>query len=200
MSPEDAIANWEIFLWALEDLGGAATLVDVEDIFIRCFEAAPRRFAWRTRIDLPDYKKCSKALQEAEARSPRMLVKAGSSFRRQLTVEGQTWLEANRARLGGVLESGKLVQEPKQRPRARLLSEVEQSDVFQAWKAEGTVPSEKWRVAELLRCSPDSDMRIWSDRLQILRSAAHIAERSEILSFLEELMHLHPGWFGEERA
>ena len=52
MSPQDDVANWEIFVWALAELGGAHRMVDVEAVFYRCFELAPLRFAWRTRADL----------------------------------------------------------------------------------------------------------------------------------------------------
>ena len=64
-------------------------MVDVEAVFYRCFELAPLRFAWRTRADLPDYKKCAKSLRDAEARKPALLIKTGDRFGRQLTVAGR---------------------------------------------------------------------------------------------------------------
>ena len=70
MTAVDDVANWEIFVWALSQLDGAHRMVDVEEVFVRCFEVAPLRFSWRTGEDLPDYKKCSKALRDAEARRP----------------------------------------------------------------------------------------------------------------------------------
>ena len=198
MSPSDEITNWEIFVWALGRLGGAAEFVDVEDVFNTCFELAPKRFAWRTRDDLPDYKKCSKALRDSEARRPRLLVKTQDGLKRQLTVEGQTWVRTNERRMIAVLHSGKAVQEPRSRPRVRMLTEVERSDPYQRWTAESVLPREKWQVAELLRCSPDSDQRIWRDRLQVLRAAANEADRVQLLKFLDELAAANPDWFKEE--
>lgn len=198
MRPAEEVANWELFVWALGLLAGTADFVDVEDVFIKCFELAPKRFAWRSREDFPDYKKCSKALRDAEARRPRLLVKTSDGFKRQLAVEGQEWVRANRPRMLRVVHGGKAVQEPRTRPRVRMLLEVEKSDVYERWGAEGVLPAEKWKIAELLRCSPDSDPRIWQDRLQVLRAAANGAERVQLLEFLDELGAAHPDWFEED--
>jgi hypothetical protein len=196
MSANEDLANWEIFVWALNELGGGNTMIDVEEVFIRCFEIAPRRFCWRTRPALPDYKKCSKALSDAEARRPALLIKTGDTFGRQLTVAGQQWVDSNDHRLRPLLGFGRNISEPRQRPRSKMLAEVERSEIFQQWKQHFSFQAEKWRVADLLRCSPDSSHRIWSDRLQTLRSAAYAAKKSEVLSFLDSLQKSNPDWFG----
>jgi hypothetical protein len=188
--------NSDIFLWALDELGGSGDVVDIEAIFWRCFQLAPQRFSWRTRIDLPDYKKCSKALRDAEARRPPLLVKTGDSFGRQLSVDGQKWVEANAERLRSQLKPGRVVQEPRQRPRSRMLAEVEQGSVFAEWRATRAIPSEKWRMAELLRCSPDSDIDVWRNRLETLKAAAYAADRKDLLAFLDTVASTHTDWFG----
>lgn len=197
MSPSDEISNWEIFVWALSRLGGATGFVDVEDVFVMSFDLAPKRFAWRTRGDLPDYKKCSKALRDADARHPRLLIKTRNGYDRQLTVEGHEWIRANERRMRAVVHSGKVVQEPRSRPRARMLAVVERSDPYQRWIAGGKLP-EKWQAAELLRCSPDSDRRIWRGRLEVLRAAANGAGQTQMLRFLDDLATENPDWFTEE--
>jgi hypothetical protein len=196
----DEIANWEIFLWALGILGGADTFIDVEDVFIRCFDLAPKRFSWRSRPDLPDYKKCSKALRDAEAKGPHLLLKTQDGLRRQLTAEGQDWIKSNERRMVALLHSDLPVQEPRTRPRVRLLADVERSDLFQSWRRTGELSTEKWRFAELLKCSPDSDWRTWRNRLQSLRAAAKSAERLKTLEFLTSVAATHPDWFGEEAS
>ena len=200
MSSIDEVTNWEIFLWALGLLGGATAFVDVEDVFIKCFELAPRRFSWRSRPDLPDYKKCSKALRDAEARGPHLLLKTGDGLRRQLTAEGQEWLDGNETRLVGLLHGGRPVKEPKSRPQSRLLDEIERSEVFQQWRSDGELAPDKWKFAELLRCSPDSVWRIWRNRLQGLRASAKSGDRPELLDFLTAVAAAHPDWFGEEAS
>lgn len=194
------VTNWEIFTWALSQLGGNAGFVDVEDVFVACFELAPSRFSWRTREELPDYKKCSKALRDAEARRPALLLKTRDGLKRQLTVEGQQWVAGNEPRMSAALHSGRVVEEPASRPRARMLTEVERSEPFQAWLQSGATPNEKWRIAELLRCSPDSDWRIWADRLAMLRAAAHGAKRDRVLVFLDAVSAAHADWFTEGKG
>jgi len=163
MSPSDEIANWEIFVWALAQLGGDVRFVDIEDVSVECFRIAPARFAWRTRADLPDYKKCAKALQEAEVRRPSMLVKTRDSFGRQLTAEGQKWVKENTPRLSALLYTGSPVPEPKRRPTSRMLAEIERSQPFIIWSQTAALPQDKWRMAEVLRCSPDSSPHTWKD-------------------------------------
>jgi hypothetical protein len=196
VTAEEEASNWEIFVWALSDLGGAKSMIDVEAVFVRCFEFAPRRFAWRTRPDLPDYKKCAKALRDAEARRPVLLIKTGDRFGRQLTVAGQQWVLNNTRRLRPILGDMPNVSQPKQRPQSRMLAEFERSQAFQQWKTESALPTEKWRVADLLRCSPDSSQQIWVTRLESLRSAAYAAEKTDLLEFLNSLETSNPEWFG----
>ena len=196
MSPIDEIANWEVFLWSLYQLGGSSKFVDIEDVSLECFRIAPARFGWRTRTDLPDYKKCAKALQEAEVRRPRMLVKTHDSFGRQLTAEGQRWVEANSKRLSKILNRGVPVPEPKRRPTSRMMAEIELSEPFVLWKDTGQIPQEKWRMADVLRCSPDSSAVTWSARLESARGVAYAADKKSILRFLDEVVSAHPDWFG----
>ena len=200
MTSYDDLSNWEIFVWALSDLSGSNSMIDVEAVFFRCFELAPRRFAWRTRTDLPDYKKCAKALRDAEARRPALLIKTGDRFGRQLTVAGQEWVVENTTRLRPLLGAIPNISQPKQRPQSRMLAEFERSDAFQQWKTDAALPKEKWRAADLLRCSPDSSRKIWIARLETLRSAAYAAEKADLLEFLDSLEKSNPVWFGGELA
>lgn len=200
MSPAPEIPNWNLILWALHELGGSHDFVDIEDVFLKCFELAPRRLSWRTKPSLPDYKKCAKALQEAEVRRPPLLVKTGDSFGRQLSVQGQKWVNANADRLRAQLQSGQVVQEPKRRPGSRMLAEAEQAIAFAEWLDQRTIPKEKWRMAELLRCSPDSNIAVWRNRLAHLRAAAHAAGHNELLEFLDVVAATHTDWFAGDNS
>ena len=196
MSLINKVANWEIFLWALHQLGGGSQFVDIEDISLECFSIAPARFSWRTRKDFPDYKKCTKALQEAEARRPQMLVKTNDAFARQLTAEGQKWIEANSKRLSQILNRGVHVPEPKRRPASRMMAEIEGSEPFILWKETGMIPQEKWQMADVLRCSPDSSPAIWTARIESARGVAYNADKKSILQFLDDVVSAHPDWVG----
>jgi len=193
MTPEP-VTNSEVFLWALYELGGADDFVDVEDAFVKAFEVAPLRLSWRTRADVPDLKKCSKALRDAEGREPRLLIKKGAEMRR-LTVGGQQWIEENFDRLADALGGDRVVRAPRTRVPSRLVSQALQSTVFTAWSDRRTITDEKWRVAEMLRCSPDSSRGVFRDRLETLRSAAYSTGRLDSLEFLDALAKERADWF-----
>jgi len=195
VSAHEDVVNWELFVWSLYQLGGADHFVDIEDVSLRCFDIAPARFSWRTRADLPDFKKTAKALQEAEARWPKLLVKTGDSFGRRLTVEGQEWISANSPRLKVQFESGAPVPEPRTRPTSRLLAEIERTDLFRAWEKTRKLPDEKWQMAELLHCSPDSCADIWTARMETARATAKSANNERVLHFLEAVFATHRDWF-----
>lgn len=193
MSPEP-VTNSDVFLWALYELGGADDFVDVEDVFIKAFQLAPLRLSWRTRADLPDLKKCSKALRDAEGREPPLLVKKGAEMRR-LTVEGQQWIEENFDRLAEALGGDRPVRAPQTRVPSRLVSHALQSPAFIAWTQTGVITDEKWRVAEMLRCSPDSSRTVFRDRIETLRGAAYSTGRLDALRFLDALGTERLDWF-----
>jgi hypothetical protein len=193
MSPEP-VTNSDVFLWALYELGGADEFIDVETVFIKAFELAPLRLSWRTRPELPDLKKCSKALRDAEGREPQLLVKKGAELRR-LTVEGQKWIEDNFDRLADALGSDSPVRAPRTRVPSRLVSQALQSVVFTAWSDTGAITDEKWRVAEMLRCSPDSSRAVFRDRLETLRGSAYSAGRLDALKFFDALAKERADWF-----
>jgi hypothetical protein len=190
----EPVTNSDVLLWALYELGGAEEFVDVETAFIRAFELAPLRLGWRTRPDLPDLKKCSKALRDAEVRKPRLLVKKGPE-RRRLTVEGQEWIEDNFDRLAEALGPDRVVRAPRTRAPSRLVRQALQSEVFTAWNEGGTITEKKWRIAEILRCSPDSSRALFRERLETFRSAAHAAGRLDALEFFDALAKERADWF-----
>jgi hypothetical protein len=190
----EPVVNPDVLLWALYELGGADDFVDVEDVFLRAFHLAPMRLSWRTREDLPDLKKCSKSLQEAERRVPAPLVKRGPDMRK-LTAEGQRWIEDNFDRLADALGSDRIVQPPRTRTPGRLVAEIARSPIFNTWTENRELSHEKWRSAELLRCSPDSARAVWRERLEALRSAAYSTGRNDVLEFLDALASKNSDWF-----
>lgn len=190
----EPVTNSDVFLWALYDLGGADDFVDVEDAFIRAFELAPLRLSWRTRADLPDLKRSSKALRDAEGREPALLVKNGAEMRR-LTVDGQRWIEENFDRLAEALSGDRQVRAPRTRQPSRLVSQALQSPAFTMWMETGAITDEKWRIAEMLRCSPDNSHTVFRDRLETLRGAAYSAGRLDALKFLDALAAERADWF-----
>lgn len=176
--------NQDLLVWALYQLGGASTLVDVEEIFVKCFELAPARLGWRTRPDLPDYKKCSKALQSVEASTHPGLLMKRSRYLRKLTREGVEWCERHAAVLSRVY-GGENVAAPSTREDQRTLRELRQHPVFDLWLEGRELPDGMWDLADALRCSVASPDAIWEARLDELARLAAGTGDTEVGEFID---------------
>ena len=82
MSQRPKVDNPELIPFAIYQLGGIGEFVDVEDIFVRCFDLAPERFGWR-KYPYPNYKILSKALRDFEGSFPNYLIKNQDGLCRQ---------------------------------------------------------------------------------------------------------------------
>jgi hypothetical protein len=181
------LANWEIFVVALARAGGDREMVDVEAAFVVAHQLAPDRFSWRTRKDMPEYKKLSKALRDADANAAQLMTRTSDGQKRQLTAQGLAWIERNSQRLGGLGNASTPPGMAKSSYGASLLSRVSKSDEFLGWKRKEVRPMERWRIAELLKCSPDSPAETWQSRLEQTGAAAHAAGMKDVLEFVEVL-------------
>ena len=172
--------NQDVFVWALSQLGGGDRPVDVEDIFIKCFELAPARLGWRTRPEIPDYKKISKALQSVEAKTHVGLIEKIDQYHRRLTTAGISWIEANRS----VLEArygGAPVVASTYSPHERLRRRIRESKVFSS-------PSPSLiEIAEVLECSPASGVSVWQSRVTQVDVAAQALSDHDLTEFLNRI-------------
>jgi hypothetical protein len=176
--------NTDVFMWALYVLGGAEKQVDVEAIYLKVFELAPARMGWRTRPDLPNFKKTAKALQEIEAKSHiGLLMKMGSNFRR-LTPTGVEWVEKYREILSKTYQGQAPVPAPKNADNSRRLREIKTSQVWEVWVngAELTLDY----LAFALKCSKGSPESIWLDRLADLDRMASSNDDPQFRKFAIE--------------
>lgn len=181
----DAPNNQDAFIWSLYQLGGAEHDVDVEAIYLLSFELAPARLGWRTRPDLPDYKKASKALQSVEAQTHIGLVHRTSQYLRRLTTQGTSWVELNRS----LLERNYGGDEPvcaaptNEHERRRRLTR--RSSVFKDWAAGRPILVEA--LSDALECSPVSPESIWQSRILELERTATVLGDTELTSFVESV-------------
>lgn len=182
--PSPEANNQDVFVWALYLLGGADKDVDVEEIYLKCFELAPARLGWRTHPEIPDYKKTSKALQSIEATTHVGLLHRPHKYSRRLTLEGIKWVEAYRA----ILErnySKAIVQASKTtNQHERKRHELKKSD---AWAKFLIDPStvEISDAAAALHCSAASPMSVWSGRVNDLRRTGDLLSDESILNFAD---------------
>lgn len=189
------IDNPDIIPIALDDLGGAGRFVDVEDLFMRCYEIAPERFGWR-KHKIPNYKILSKALRDFEEKHPDLLIKPPDGLKRQLSAEGIKWLRRRMPAYRKVLGSSRKPP-PSRRPSQRILNELSRDPLFVSYSSGADFTFDKYRVADMLLCSPDSPIAVWRERLETFKSAAEDSNREDLVKFLDALAGSHPGWFGE---
>jgi hypothetical protein len=188
--PEDRPSNRELILWSLFLAGGGDDWVDVESVYLKAFDLAPTRFSWRTREDLPEYKKCAKALQELESTdSPlRMLLAKRSRYLRKLNMDGVAWCEKHQDVLTKKY-SASVVAAPAIQASARKLREVERSNTYLRWASDPSVEFQRWELLEMLRCLPGTAQEVWMARCDEIQLAARRDGRTDIEDFIGRVRH-----------
>jgi hypothetical protein len=186
-APSASHNNADLLVWSIFLLDGYERWVDVEEMYLKAFELAPARLGWRTRPDIPDYKKCAKALQELEdvKRSEHLglLVKQGS-YLRKLTDEGFRWCREYQTILSK-LYSGGVVPAAATQEASRVIRDLEQSEAFQDFLRNGRLNCDLWELAEAMRCMNDSPELVWSARFDSISVAAMTNDRQDIVDFVE---------------
>ena len=175
--------NQDALVYALYLIGGSDRAVDVEDIYLKCFEIAPARLGWRTRPDIPDYKKTSKALQSVEAKELPGLLAKPHPLARRLTPEGVAWVARNRATLGRIYGGGVAVSGVSQGAFESLRRTVRSSQAFA--DSEAGIEPTFVDLADALQCSPGSPIETWTVRLAEVRRAAQVLEDPALLLFAD---------------
>lgn len=194
MTKKAKLDNLDIIPYALYQLGGAGEFVDVEDIFLHCFELAPERFRWRKHA-IANYKTLSKALRDFEGRHPDLLLKTEDGLSRQLSKEGIDWVRERLLQFGEVL-SQPGANPPTRRREQKILNEFASHQLVVAFQKGKPEPLQKYAVADLLLCAPDSPTDVWRERLETFRSAASAAGRPNLIEFLDYMRSTRPEWFG----
>lgn len=189
--PSSEPNNTDVFVWALYLLGGGQNQVDVEDIYLKTFEIAPARFGWRTRPDLPNFKKTAKALQEVEAKSHvGLLMSLGQNYRR-LTQAGVNWIETYKPILEQNYQGDIPVKAPANSDFARALRELKDNDIWATWSSGGSLTLSM--VAVLLSVSKGSPSAIWADRFADLFELAKSSNDTDVARFASEALSLYEG-------
>ncbi len=172
--------DMELFVWSLFLLGGETEAVDVEDVYLKCFEIAPRRFGWRTRPDLPDYKKTAKAMQSVEAKTD--FVIRFHEYSRRLSPSGVRWVLAHQDDLGERYKPG--AAPPARAHRWHNLSrDLKRHPAWQRFLASDHDPRAFFDVADALKCPPSSPKSVWVSRLADIDLAAEFLGDDQLSDF-----------------
>ena len=176
--------NQDVFLWALYLLGGSDMDVDVEEIYLKCFELAPARLGWRTHPDIPDYKKAAKALQSVEASTHVGLVHKPHKFSRRLTVAGVRWVESYKEILEENYSHKPVMASKTSNNYERIRQEILKSHAWLTFKELNEI-QDVADAAAALQCSPASPQSTWRSRINNLKRASDVLKDNDLLEFAE---------------
>ena len=178
--------NAELLIWCLFLLGGADKFVDVEDLFLKTFELAPARLSWRTRPEIPDYKKCAKALQEIEdpkrSTFAAFMTKNGV-YQRKLSMAGSEWCEAYSSHFAKLYSQGNVPSAVTQ-DDGKIIRTIESSTTYTNFLKNPLSELPLYEIADLFRCMPDADMAVWASRLDVAENAAKRNSRDAVVAFI----------------
>lgn len=182
--PPDHLTNWQIAVLALYALGGATSRKHGEDVALKCYEIAPRRFGWEKHQQYPHLELARAALRDAKKEKYGALVSGAESKGWLLTKEGLAWCEQNADALG----DGGLRRTMSSLPKAeaRVLRELAAHRLFAQWKR-GEHHVSVHEVADALGYPADAPRDAVRRRLDALIGAAHVARMGELERFLEWL-------------
>ena len=176
------LSNPRIAVLALHALGGATTRRTTQDVALRCFMMAPRRFAWKNHPSYPSDKTAFDALTDAKKARYGKLVAGGGKDAWILTPAGIAWCsehEFGQASVGGASQlTGPELQSLRQLRRHRL---------FEVWKAGGDPPPQEL-VADAVRLLPDAQWAAVRRKAEDLLAVARSAELDDVEGFLSWLM------------
>jgi hypothetical protein len=182
--PSTAANNQDVFIWALFVLGGSDREIDVEGIYLKAFEMAPARLGWRTRPDLPDYKKASKALQSVEAKTHVGLVHRTHANARKLTANGVAWVEMYRKVFEQVYSRGPVAAANTNVHEKRRKS-LQESKAWSTWNNDGSL--DLFKLSEALTCSPGSPVAIWKSRVEEVSRAGNVLQDKDLIRFADAI-------------
>ena len=180
--------NPELLIWCLFLLGGADKFVDVEDLFMKAFELAPARLSWRTRPEIPDYKKCAISLYEIE--DPKRsaftdsILKNGA-YQRKLSIAGSNWCETYSSHFAKLYSLG-IVPSAAIQDDGRIIRSIESSTIYVNFLKNPQIELPLYEIADLFRCMPDANDAVWASRFDLAEHAAKRNGRDSVILFIHK--------------
>jgi len=116
-----------------------------------------------------------------------MLTKTSDGHKRQLTVAGIEWIEENKSRLEKLGTASFGAGQTRSAKSTKWFIDIQNSGIFKAWEKDPATELQKWELASLLQCSPDSPLETWQTRLDQTAVAAHHANRDDVVEFLKQI-------------
>ena len=182
--PSEIPNNQDALVFALYLLNGADQDIDVENMFLKCHELAPARLSWRTRPDIPDYKKVSKALQSVVATSHVGLFQHTNQYASRVSLVGVRWVETYLPILEKVYLTSPVQASKATNMHERKRQEIKNSEVWALYKSDpGSLSVVDF--ASVLQCSAASSPVTWASRVHDVKRAADVLQDNELMAFAQ---------------
>jgi hypothetical protein len=180
-------------LAALMRLGGNAKMVDLEDIAVEAYVLAPDRFRWR-RHDFPNLELVRVVLSDANKRGGHLVLQDRKG--RMLTVEGarRAALVLDRINAGAVAPRDDTLR----RQGLAEIARMEGHPAYEHWREGGMASVDAVDLADLVRCSASTPVKLFVDRLRGSQTVAAYWSRDALARFLGEAADRLPSILAEE--
>lgn len=179
--------NSDLSVYACYLAGGYERWLDVEELYLKAFELAPARLSWRTRPDLPDYKKCNRIFEVSDPTRgknlQRLILKRGK-YQCKLSDEGYAWCMQYASILQSLYKGG-VVPTAAVQEASRMIRNLEKTEAFKKFSKTGNIESPLWELAEAFQCMVDSDDVVWAGRFDQMTVLAQNNNREDVLKFIE---------------
>ena len=177
----DRLTNPQIAALALYSLGGGVARQHQEDVAVKCYELAPRRFSWE-RHDYPDIDRAGIALRDGKKAKNGSLVTGDKRIGWLLTPAGIDWVR-ERTSLAGSMAKGALGLRVTE---DRELNQLTQHRLFEDWQA-GNRCASIYQVADVLGLPADAPAHSIVRRIAVLEAAVRAGDRHELEEFVSWL-------------
>ena len=185
--PAIAHNNSDLTVYACYLAGGYERWLDVEELYLKAFELAPARLSWRTRPDLPDYKKCNRIFEVSDpthGRNLQRLILKQGKYQCKLSEEGYEWCKQYASILQSLYKSG-VVPTAAVQEASRMIRNLEKTEAFKKFIKTGNIELPRWELAETFQCMVDSDDSVWIGRFDQMTVLAENNDREDVLRFVQ---------------
>lgn len=186
------VSNVILVLAALDQLGGATKFVDIEEVTLEAFKVAPDRFGWRTKKQYPSWERVRSAFVHANQNEQRhgakpLVISDTEGEAWKLTSEGVAFVRDNATKVESVT-GRKRAPASAASPSGRRVREIKKHPAYAKF-AHGTAVAdiERYELADLLLCPPDSSAGVVLRKVDSARAAAVDADDKDVLRFLGEV-------------
>ena len=184
MSMKNDLKNRDIVLYSLYLLGGLQKRINTEDVALKCFNLAPRKFSWIKYPKIPDLAPVSFTLEKStpfvDGESERKSKIGGW----RLTSIGRNWIKNNLDRIEEIL--GKHKQVGNRLFDDRRLNILFKSPAYQKFLSFKNDPEITYaEFTESLICTVNTDTKILNEKLEQLEVTAEKLNKKRIIDYLK---------------